>query len=78
VDTYNDIDHHLNYNKSHSNDMEMNNKDFVQHINHPNLKNQIFITNTIRDVSRRRSLRVSARSEMTGVDLLAKSTLFES
>ncbi len=38
VDTYNDIDHHLNYNKLHSNDMEMNYKDLVHYMNHPNLK----------------------------------------
>jgi hypothetical protein len=38
VDTYNGIDHHLNYNKSHSNDMVMNNKDFVPYMNHLSLK----------------------------------------
>jgi len=38
VDTYNDIAHHLNYNKLHFDDMVMNHKDFVQHIIHPNLQ----------------------------------------
>ncbi len=38
VDTYNDIDLHLNYNKLHSDDMVMNDKDFVPHINHSNLE----------------------------------------